>query len=642
MGLYLKRTTFLFLLIIIPTVLLYAQDRIPVDDDIMQRYAESKADMLSPDNIVLADSLYDIGEKRNDYRVKILALQVELFPQYVSGNEDRVKAIADEIEEIGLGHPDVQDIYIASHTQLIHLMSCSEDIVPATEFARRLFDNCHNLSKSSQFQAYRALAEIYSARKDFLSERNCYEEAIALYSGDEIECSPETLVSFYLSVSENLINLHRFDEARDAILKAEKAAKECSEENQELVRYMIEVLRFIICFDSDEYVLAAECFERILEGGGLDRYETEDRKAAYMAKYFHSKGEPDRALAYLSQCGVPELQDEIGERIYAETGDYKRAYEASQRVAARVDSLMYLANNADEAYFEKELELDRLHAENIEIKVKNQKLISLLVLLIIVFMFSLLARKYLRQRSKIKFMHGVSQSRTECIEAITKCAIGPLSRILVASDMLRNSYGELSQKDTDESADLIVSECGRLLRLLDDTEFSASNSDNKDIFSLNCSFNLNELCYEAIHEASSGKPSGLELKYVSGVAQNYELKSDPRRLSALLGHLLDRAMESEGCGAVTLETILSDGGQELCLSVSDNGKLASAEHFEMGKLQKFNSMLRFDKRLGLNLSMCLSLASQLGGEIRLDEGYVGGTRFILTIPINTRSEEQNG
>lgn len=613
-----------------------------VDEEIFARYSQAYARQIDPDNIALADSLYAVGCERNDPKIKMLALQLELLPQFVSGNEERVKAIADETEAIGLQYPETQEVYFFVHLNIVHLLSCYEDIVQSTTYARRLFANSKNTSKRSQFLAYRALAEVYSARKDFISEYDCLQRALDLCEEEGVDGGIESRVSFLLTVGENFVNLHRFDEAFEMEARAENLIESCSPATQGMLKYMTGIMRFMTCYEAKMYPEAVTAFEKILSMDCLPAFESPDRIDAYMAKYFLCRREFNNALAALKRCGIPELQDEIGERIYAESGDFANAYAAASRISERTDSLLFLANSADEAFFEKELEVGVLRAENAEIKLRHQKVTSYLILALAVLAVAFLASIAISFHKKVKFMAEVADNRKKYVDAITKRARGPLTRILTNSDVLRNSYGELSEADRDAHGDEIIRDCSRLLLLLDDIVYSSTDPGNEEIFSLSCSFGLDEICQDVMDDIANEVHDNLELKYVSGVGPDFEIKTDPKRFSNIVNHMLGRACNKTEEGTVTLESSLSEREGCLCISVADMG--APVDFKRVDRALKFGKerLIKYDSDLGIGLSLCRSLASQLGGEFYRDPSYTQGSRFVFCFPLkNENSLREN-
>jgi signal transduction histidine kinase len=49
---------------------------------------------------------------------------------------------------------------------------------------------------------------------------------------------------------------------------------------------------------------------------------------------------------------------------------------------------------------------------------------------------------------------------------------------------------------------------------------------------------------------------------------------------------------------------------------------------------QFTKLDSFNEGLGLGLTLCRKIITLLGGTILLDTTYVGGARFVITLPIN--------
>jgi signal transduction histidine kinase len=99
-----------------------------------------------------------------------------------------------------------------------------------------------------------------------------------------------------------------------------------------------------------------------------------------------------------------------------------------------------------------------------------------------------------------------------------------------------------------------------------------------------------------------------------------------------LTELLDNSMKFATDGRVTLHVDIDDSSTKLIFTVEDTGSgipVAEAEHvFEKGV--RLNNYFDGD---GMGLTVARSIARRMGGDLILDTSYVGGTRFVMTLPI---------
>jgi signal transduction histidine kinase len=75
------------------------------------------------------------------------------------------------------------------------------------------------------------------------------------------------------------------------------------------------------------------------------------------------------------------------------------------------------------------------------------------------------------------------------------------------------------------------------------------------------------------------------------------------------------------------------GSQYVQFIVQDNGigvpKQEASHIFE-----EFVQLDEFYEGTGIGLTVARSLARRIGGDIMLDTAYIGGSRFVLTLPVN--------
>jgi len=82
---------------------------------------------------------------------------------------------------------------------------------------------------------------------------------------------------------------------------------------------------------------------------------------------------------------------------------------------------------------------------------------------------------------------------------------------------------------------------------------------------------------------------------------------------------------------VVLRTTVSSG--RLFFSVEDTG--IGIPHKEAERIfEEFVQLDEYYDGTGIGLTVARSLARRIGGDIMLDTAYIGGSRFVMTLPIN--------
>ena len=98
----------------------------------------------------------------------------------------------------------------------------------------------------------------------------------------------------------------------------------------------------------------------------------------------------------------------------------------------------------------------------------------------------------------------------------------------------------------------------------------------------------------------------------------------------MLGHLMDNALKFTEQGSVTLQT--QREGNQLLLSVSDTG-IGIAEEDRQRVFDNFVKLSEYTGGVGLGLSICRRQAQAMGGDVKIDEDYSPGCRFVISLPV---------
>jgi two-component system, NtrC family, sensor histidine kinase GlrK len=114
--------------------------------------------------------------------------------------------------------------------------------------------------------------------------------------------------------------------------------------------------------------------------------------------------------------------------------------------------------------------------------------------------------------------------------------------------------------------------------------------------------------------------------------------ADADRLREVISNLTGNALKfapREGSVTIEVECVRDDPEPALRLTVEDDGPGIPEEHRE-GVFEKFYQVRRgvriHGQGVGLGLSICRNIVDAHGGSIRVDEGSLGGARFIVTLP----------
>ena len=94
--------------------------------------------------------------------------------------------------------------------------------------------------------------------------------------------------------------------------------------------------------------------------------------------------------------------------------------------------------------------------------------------------------------------------------------------------------------------------------------------------------------------------------------------------------LLDNAMKFTAQGEILLLINISGSTLEFCVEDSGTGVLSDYAEKIFEPYVKLNDFL---DGYGIGLTMSRSIARRLGGDVRLDTEFRGGSRFVFSLPI---------
>lgn len=145
--------------------------------------------------------------------------------------------------------------------------------------------------------------------------------------------------------------------------------------------------------------------------------------------------------------------------------------------------------------------------------------------------------------------------------------------------------------------------------------------------------NVNDVCRKAISTVKYRCPEKVNMYMTTDVPDDYTIKSDPKRVEQVIMNYLTNAEKHTDKGEIHVHVSLTEVPGMVCFSVTDTGEGVSMENAEriFGRFEKFNTI---NGGTGLGLAICRKIATQLGGEAKLDTTHKDkGARFVFTHPV---------
>lgn len=161
------------------------------------------------------------------------------------------------------------------------------------------------------------------------------------------------------------------------------------------------------------------------------------------------------------------------------------------------------------------------------------------------------------------------------------------------------------------------------------TESLKSQYVKEDVF-------CNAMCQSAFTCIEGSQKEGVKIKFSTDIPDDFIISTNENSVQRVLSHLLGNAVKFTQKGFIELHCTFSDDRNSVEISVSDTGP-GIPEYERKRVFENFYKGNDFIEGVGLGLPIALRLANGLGGTLTIDSKYVGGSRFILSLPIKERS-----
>lgn len=315
----------------------------------------------------------------------------------------------------------------------------------------------------------------------------------------------------------------------------------------------------------------------------------------------------------------------------------EEACTAYERAIKVTDSLRRLDQDDTIREMQASFELDRLALDEALQKADHHKtaLIALSLLLAaavlgVGFIYTANRRTKRLQRKLLLEVQRARESEekkrafinTICHEVRTplNCVAG-FSELLCSDDVTTDTHGEYSA---------IIRENRRQLRYIFDDMLEVAHLENltqplpRRYMDL-CAFCRTQLRTMKVRNPKAG------VRYTETVpGEEIGMVVNEKYLGLLSAELLDNAIRFTDAGTVGIACGRADE-ERIFIAVTDTGcGIPPAERERV--FERFTKLDTFRPGNGLGLYLCRLIVRHLGGEIRIDDTYTGGTRMVVTLP----------
>lgn len=334
----------------------------------------------------------------------------------------------------------------------------------------------------------------------------------------------------------------------------------------------------------------------------------------------------------------------VGIRILASEGNIKDGFSAMIQRYVELDSIYSLAQEAsyDHIATERTLRLAQDEAASSQKEAKN--LMYVLIGLIVVFLFVyIMGRRRLMlkiwERNKLlkdALAHAEESDRMKSafISNMSHEIRTPLNAVAGFSSLLVESGSEIGEAEKKDMQERITNNVELITSIVDEMlELSKSESESNlrpqteytDVW-------VNQLCRGVLRSMVMKAKKGVEMRFASKLPDDFVIRTHPATVKRILYHILDNAQKFTEQGYIELRCGVDKEKHQIKLIVTDTGiGIPKEDHGRIFDLfEKGNE--NFKEGIGLGLPICRRLAASIGGEVKLDDSYTEGSRFILTIP----------
>lgn len=367
-------------------------NRLRVDQKTFLRYAYCRMQQFNPDNLAIADSLYNVGVAKDDYRYKSMALSLEMPVRFALRQYDRMDSTAVELKSLLVNRNAARDFYFSFMHEyceyLVQIGKASKAMLEARAMGRLAGSEKRATGK---MYSYRIIGLIHSSRDNHhLAIRNL-EEAAHFCKAARAE---QDLPNLYLLLSQEYVKMSDFTRAEEYVQQAEEYEKYFP-----LIGIKSRMTRAYITYSKGDMDAFLAIYSGLLEDPLYRMQADADSRNSLDIDYLRSRGLLAQALSVADSLGTIRGRLEHKHRIYADMGDYDSAYGQLALLMGEKDSTYIRVQNEDLAILDAEMHNAQLREEAQTLKARNQLmiLIGFLVMFAIAFFAILLSQWQLRQ-----------------------------------------------------------------------------------------------------------------------------------------------------------------------------------------------------------------------------------------------------
>ena len=263
--------------------------------------------------------------------------------------------------------------------------------------------------------------------------------------------------------------------------------------------------------------------------------------------------------------------------------------------------------------------------------------ITIIVLAIWIFMHRRMRQHLVQKNQQLKLALAMAEEsdrmKTEFVRQVSHEIRTPLNAINGFNEILNGADMQLTDDERQDLLSRIKTSTKAITDIVDEM-LHLSEQESSDYYARHDQMLCNKVLSELLYKNRSSVSSLIELNYTTEVINRFTILTNEASVKQIVEHLIQNAIKFTTKGSINLHCRTTDKGQTLEISITDTGRGINPEMrdkvFEM-----FVKEDSFEQGMGLGLTVSRKIAQKLGGNLVLDESYSGGSRFVLTLPVQT-------
>ncbi|MBQ9232173.1 MAG: HAMP domain-containing histidine kinase [Prevotella sp.] len=558
-----------------------------------------------------------------------VALRDSVHHAFNDSDSARFFASVGKLESYLLSQDDLHAYYTQRCNEIVFQLNRQrifEAYKLATQLSKELTEK--KLDKE-MYMAINMMGHIYNYSGNKEGAKQCFWEVIRRM---EQEGYTESQPPIYM----NLVNIVMDEDPREGLRLIDQAASIAKKTSPERV-FDIETRRTLAYYllgDSQRFLDGYKAYREGVEKG-FSSVHGRKLEVYYLA----SKGLVDEAARLALESGDDPFETQA--EIYSGAGRWHEAYDALKKGVAETDSLNSLILSSSMQGIQGELKIYEAERRASRLWLYGLVAIVLLLSSLVVALVYIVQMRRRHLREMKQAYDRVLESdklKTAFIQNVSHEVRTPLNVIAGFAQVLAATEYNISPQERQRIANTMMGSTRRITTMVDEVlEMSMNEVGTKE---QNLSEVQANVTLRRIMEDFRREVGHLSTKFYfeTTLDDDFMIWTNESVLRHVINPLLDNAVKNTESGEVRM--VCGKTPDQLVIAIEDTGRGIPAEEAEH-IFERFVKLDSFKEGMGLGLTICRSMASRLGGDVKLDTSYAGpGARFEVNLPL-TYQEDNN-